>query len=95
MFIVSRDMLFNYFIQKMSVKSRKFECRISAIKWIIGLFWTLPCILYLMLYERILRKIVMYIWERFFKSDTISEIIPKKELKTILITGGPLTKGNC
>ena len=65
------------------------ECRIAAIKWIICLVWSIPFILTLMFYERLFRTLLGRIWKQ-----EIVQPLPKNEQKTVLITGGPLTKGN-
>ena len=76
-------------MQNLIANRKTNECRIAAIKWLICLIWSFPFILTLMFYERIFRTILGIVWKQ-----EIVQALPKNEQKTVLITGGPLTKGN-
>ena len=77
-------------LQNLIADRKTNECRIAAIKWLICLIWSFPFILTLMFYERLFRTICP---KRIWKQEIV-QALPKNEQKTVLITGGPLTKGN-
>ena len=77
-------------MEKFFLDRKANECRIAAIKWLICLICSIPFILTIMFYERLFRTILGKVLK---KEEIIVQPLPKNEQKTVLITGGPLTKG--